>query len=379
MRTTIPVVLVILCLFLHQTATGGEMNSYTFLLHHEVFTRAGQYLEALRNGEKPGAFLAANLAQTDLVQLTSEEFIEKLLQTKKPMIFAESAVKGDGSDWTMTELSILGYVSAAVPVTVYDDGLHQSPNVHAAPFAGTLLFVPGALLDTGSEKMPPADWDAVVSNGHIEAEAFYRFYEKRFLPAFFYADRAAAANGRQALITIPGVGCGMFAGPFKGSLGVELEKVLFRFLHQHGRSFANVRAVYYGPYKECSNARHEINGVSLLVRPFLNTGKPRPQLCRPAAYGEADDNFSDCEFFSVVAWDHVSWPGNDYFGGSRSTDDGVKAAATSSMQTMTGITGRYDAAKFCYLPPDGFRNWGEVVAKNCLQLKVRGRLRVFPE
>jgi len=63
------VVLVILCLFLHQTATGGEMNSYTFLLHHEVFTRAGQYLEALRSGEKPGAFLAANLAQTDLVQL----------------------------------------------------------------------------------------------------------------------------------------------------------------------------------------------------------------------------------------------------------------------------------------------------------------------
>jgi len=378
-RKTIILFLVLFCCFLHNAANGGEMGSYTFLLHRDVFTRAEQYLEALRTGKKPGAFLARQLEKADLAKLSAEEFVEKLIQTKKPIIFAESAVVGDGSDWTMEELSLLGYISTAVPVTIFDDGLHQKPNVHAGPFTGTLLFLPGALLDTGSEKMPPADWDAVVSNGHIETEAFYRLYEKRLLPAFLYADRESEKLGRKALITIPEVGRGMFAGPFKGQLGAELEKVLFRFLHQHGRSFVNIRAVYYGPYNECKNARHEINGVTLLVRPFLNAGKNRPQLCRPADYAEPGDDFSDCEFFSVVAWDHVSWPGNDYYGGSRSTDDGVKAAATSSMQSMTGIAGRYDAAKCCYLPPEGFRNWGEVVEKNGLQLKVSGRLRVFPE
>ncbi len=379
MQKTILGFLVLLCCFLHQAAEGGEMGSYTFLLHRDVFTRAGQYLETLKNGKKPGVFLANKLEQADLTTLTTDEFIEKLVQTKKPMIFAESQIRGDGSDWTMEELALLGFISAAVPVTIYDDGLHQNPNVHAEPFAGTLLFLPGALLDTDSEKMPPADWDAVVENGRIEPEAFYRFYEKRLLPVFCYADRVAAGNGRKALITVPGVGCGMFAGPFRDSLGAQLEKVLFRFLHQHGRSFANIMAVYYGPYNECSNARHEINGVTLLVRPFLNTGKTRPQLCRPADYGEAGDGFADCEFFSVVAWDHVSWPGNDYYGGSRSTDDGVKAAATSSMQAITGIAGRYDKEKFCYLPPADCKNWGEVVEKNGLLLKVRDRLRVFPE
>jgi len=40
-------------------------------------------------------------------------------------------------------------------------------------------------------------------------------------------------------------------------------------------------------------------------------------------------------------WDHVSWPGNDFYGGSRSTDDGVKAAATDSMAALTGVEGRY--------------------------------------
>lgn len=49
------------------------------------------------------------------------------------------------------------------------------------------------------------------------------------------------------------------------------------------------------------------------------------------------------------------------------------------MQAITGIAGRYDKEKFCYLPPADCKNWGEVVEKNGLLLKVRDRLRVFPE
>ena len=67
----------------------------------------------------------------------------------------------------------------------------------------------------------------------------------------------------------------------------------------------------------------------------------------------------------MVAWDHVSWPGNDYWigaasslaicdaftrgmhmmltmigpvrPGKRCTDDGVKAAATDTMRALTGV------------------------------------------
>jgi putative transposase len=76
--------------------------------------------------------------------LSTEAFLEHLVATKQPQIFAESAVHGDGSDWTATELSILGDIGFAVPVSVYDNGRHHRPDVYEQPFPATLLFIPGA-------------------------------------------------------------------------------------------------------------------------------------------------------------------------------------------------------------------------------------------
>ncbi|MFM1558534.1 MAG: hypothetical protein ACKJSK_04425 [Roseibacillus sp.] len=85
-------------------------------------------------------------------------------------------------------------------------------------------------------------------------------------------------------------------------------------------------------------------------------------------YEERGDDFSGCTLSSIVAWDHVSWPGNDFFGGSRCTDDGVKAAATDSMAALTGVEGRYDFERGVYLPPAPYRTWEDVVKKNHLRL-----------
>ncbi len=68
----------------------------------------------------------------------------------------------------------------------------------------------------------------------------------------------------------------------------------------------------------------------------------KPQLCVPSHYAEEVDNYSDCLLFSVVAWDHVSWPGNDFYWGGRATDGGVKVAETSSMNVVTGVDGLYN-------------------------------------
>jgi hypothetical protein len=56
------------------------------------------------------------------------------------------------------------------------------------------------------------------------------------------------------------------------------------------------------------------------------------------------------------------------FGGSRCTDDGVKAAATDSMKTLTGIEGRYDTGRWAYLPPAPYCTWSEAVRQNGLRL-----------
>jgi len=197
------------------------------------------------------------------------------MRTKHPQIFAESAVAGDNSDWNQEELSILGDIGIATPVTVYDNGKHFNPEVHEHPFNATLLFIPEALLRSAGKNIP-ADWNEVTRNGDINPETYYGLYERRLFPLFLYADQIVKKDGKKAFITIPGLGCGQFAGPFGGRLGTELKHALLTLLEHHGHDFSNIHGVYYDPNRECDNERHEIHGISFLVRPFTKGNDHKP-------------------------------------------------------------------------------------------------------
>jgi hypothetical protein len=75
------------------------MKNYTVLLHHEAYEKALLYLGRLRAGASPGKYLGDQLRAVDLLRITAEEFIEVLMRTNLPQIFAESDVHGDGTDW----------------------------------------------------------------------------------------------------------------------------------------------------------------------------------------------------------------------------------------------------------------------------------------
>lgn len=353
------------------------MSDYQTLLNPQTYIAIESYLDRLKAGSSAGAYLGNSLKQLDLDRLTTEEFIELLMRTKRPQIFAEFAVYGNGIDWNQTELSILGDISIAVPVTVYDNGKHRQPDVHDEPFTATLIFTPGALLRNGNN-ITPVDWQEVTIDGALNPDGYYRLYERRLLPAFSYINESAKSRVKMALITIPGMGCGQFAGIFKGQLGNKLQQVLVRFLQTHGRKFTNIQAVYYDPYQECENDRIEIEEISFLIRPLTKGNINKPQLCKPQTYAEAGDNFTNCELFSFVAWDHVSWPGNDFYGGARATDDGVKAAATNTMMVMTGIEGRYNSQAFQYCPPATYSTWEDAISRHKLQLQIRDNLSILP-
>jgi len=353
------------------------MGAYKFLINKETQKKTDVYLEKLRGGVQPGKYLGEKLGEVEFENIDFEDLLEMLIQTKRPQIFAESQVSGDGSDWTLEELSILGDVSAAVPVTVYDNGLHQFPDVHLQPIQATLLFTPGALLINGMG-YTTADWEEVVRDDDIDVAGFYRLYERRLLPPLQHANQVSKQKNRMALITVPGIGCGQFAGSFRGWMGTYLKAALFQILVEHSADLSNVEAVYFDPYNECSNERQQIQGIQFLVRPLRQGNKHKPQLCPPSHFEESGDDYSGCDLFSIVAWDHVSWPGNDFFIGSRGTDDGVKAAATDSMKVMTGYEGKYDPQMYVYRPPDGYSNWEDVVLRNEIQLMVKGNLVVYP-
>ena len=102
---------------------------HTILLPDETLARARAYLLALQGGQaRAGGLLRAQLADAKLATMDPVDLLGHLFATKKPQIFAESAVAGDGSDWNLIELGLLGDVSVAVPVTVFDDGCGFSEN-----------------------------------------------------------------------------------------------------------------------------------------------------------------------------------------------------------------------------------------------------------
>ncbi|MCP9841442.1 hypothetical protein KBY93_12475 [Synechococcus sp. J7-Johnson] len=347
---------------------------YSIIIPKDTLARASDYLQALKNGRaQAGTYLNDLLQGFDLRSMTEDDLLGKLFDTKQPQIFAETAVVGDGSDWNLTELGLLGDVSVAVPVTIFDDGNHSSPTPHDPPFFGVLVFTPGALLRNGCGHAA-ADWDEATSgDGEFSLEGYCSLYRRRLLPIFRYINDRAG-KPRSAFVTVPGLGCGQFAGPFRGRLGKGLQEVLQGLLTDYGSSLPNLKCVYFDPYSECQNFRREIHGISFMVRPLRASGnQEKAQLCRPVAYAEKGDDFSGCTLYSLVAWDHVSWPGNDFFVGSRATDDGVKAAATSSMAVLTGVTGKYDSARCKYQPPQPYSNWGAVVNDK----RSRGDLRLW--
>lgn len=354
----------------------AQTPSYRILISNQTMER----ISALRvdpvASRLPGKYLERVLAENTNRNLSDQAWLACLLNTKRPRIFAESEVKGDGSDWTLEELQLLGDTSIAVPVTVYDNGLHAGPLVYEEPFQATLIYAVGALLQN-ARRQTPADWDEVTHDEKINPEGHYTLFERRLLPVLKYVNQEAGRKGRGAFLTLTAMGCGNFAGPFHGQLGEVLKKTLIRILETHGADLSNLKAVYYDPYRECQNERHQIGGISFLVRPLTQGNEDKPQLCQPGHYQEEGDDFSDCDLYSIVSWDHVSWPGNDFYDGWRVTDDGVKAAATDSMWKMTGVEGEYDPVLHKYQPPAPCATWEEVVLKNGLQLQVSDNVLIF--
>lgn len=165
---------VIKILFLFAFAQGSnEMMKtrpkYDIVLSQETLIRLVTYKNDLHTQKlQPGSYLRGILDANEahLNQTSTERFIELLLLTKKPIIFAESEIKGGGSDWNSMELQILGDLSVAMNVEIYDNGVWFTNNerfrTHNPPLDGTLLFTPGPLL-RGSIIGKPPDLNEVIN------------------------------------------------------------------------------------------------------------------------------------------------------------------------------------------------------------------------
>lgn len=246
---------------------------------------------------------------------------------------------------------------------MYDDGQWDAEQANLKQQPGHLLFTPGPLLERGAG-FP--DYDEVVVDGEIDQDKYNALIERRLLPVLRAANQNAEAQGHRAIITLPGLGCGVFAGVFGGTIHHNFDQAIENILQRHGQELTNI-ALVQGQGAQGEEVKKEIQGIK--YRKCLGT----PGLLNhPTFWQQDNEDFLNHVLYKVVAWDHFSWPGNDFYGGSRWTDDGVSAAATNICQVMTGQTGLYDATCKKFKPTDGNiwigKTWEQVIKDNNIKL-----------
>lgn len=360
---------------------GAAAPVYDIVISAQTLQNIQQYKsDIIDNRVRPGDRLRQALSETGvpLGNLPTEDFIQALLATKQPLIFAESQIRGDGTDWNHRELALLGDINITMDAKAYDNGVWKISDAafreHRPPLDVKLMFTPGALLGVGEDfDGQSPDYAEVVSHGSIDQEKYNALVERRLLPLLAHANACAGADGKPAVVTLPGIGCGAFAGDFRGEMGAHLNIALQTMLEKHAAKLPHVAMVYFDPFAEGANEEHVFDKLKYRVRPAVRNGY-RSQLRAPQDYAEKGDDFSGAKLYKIVAWDHASYPGNDFFGNSRATDDGVSAAATNSMELVTGIRGSY--AKGQYRPPAAYASWEEVVEKNNIRLLAKENVKI---
>lgn len=360
---------------------------YDIVMSEESFQKMKEYKNRISSSKQiiGKRFERKLLAVSQDISRTIEDesFLELLLSTKKPTIFAESSIKGDGGDWNKKELEILGDVNVVMAVTIYDNGVWPSPSSrftypthfkqHEHPFEGELLFTPGALLSHGKKRKRLPDLEEVISGDgkNIDQQKYNKLIIRRLLPLLVYANEKAGMEKKKAIITMPGIGCGAFSGQFRGNVGVHLNKAMKNLLELFAKKLTNILLIHYDPFSECDDEEYQYNAIMYRVRPSFITQKNREktQLSHPSDLEEVKGEFENTKLFKIVAWDHVSLPGNDFLSGSKWTDDGVTAGGTDAMKhLMGGIEGHYNAKMGEYCPPRGYRTWGQYAEKNDIHL-----------
>jgi len=379
------------------SSSAAAEASYNIVLSEQTLKRINEYKMYLSSpiGMEPGKYLsevlqAQGYTADNIGAVSSEKFIELLLATKRPQIFAESAIVGDGSDWNITELGLLGDINVTAAVTIYDDGVWGGsvPKVHTPPLEGELLFTPGALLHGEAFKARIPDLLEVTEieeGDRINQEAYNALVERRLLPLLAHANSRSTPD-KPALVVLPGIGCGAFAGSFRGRMAKHLDIALVAMLEKHGSKFPNIATVHFDPFNECHKKEKTIRGIKYKVFPSRGT---IPQLSNPGDFGVDP---AKCSFFKIVAWDHVSLPGNDYFIdgkvikgrriNGRNTDDGAVGAATNIMQVITGVKGEYTAKG--YRPPlnaslEPYESWEAVANEKHVHLETKGRVMILQD
>lgn len=301
---------------------------------------------------------------TDIEQLTTADLIDALLKTKKPQIFPENleyGLLGNGSDWTKQEAQLLGRIGLQIEVKAYSKQTYN-PNQEdklQSPHPVTVLVTNGALLkgNATGECQDGCDQEEVCENGYLNKEKLKKYFEARLLPLLLQANQDAGTQG--GLVTIPGLGAGAFAGgkkfPDGRHITSQLGNIYREIIAENKDRLKNIKGIIYDKFDLPVSEPIVIpdSNIKFIEEACSNdNGKQRIGPGQLALPEEHDKDFKECKVYTVVAGDHVAFPGNDMYINSCRTHEGGVGARTNLLGVITGIEGEYIEQKAKFLPTE---------------------------
>ncbi|RAP37340.1 hypothetical protein B1207_03970 [Legionella quinlivanii] len=394
-----------------------------YLISKKSFDAIQEYQQQLAQGKaEPGIHMRAAInyflaegqeeynpgkafSPEDLKKIGSlkiEDFAQLIMNTRKNWIFAERVKIGDNQAWNAAEFKILSTVGSVIEnATVYDNGRHSNKQIQGDaryadnPHKVHLLCVPGAILD---ERSNPVDAPRIIDTKEdgtkvINQDKYNEVYMERLEIMFAQANELGKQEGRKALVTIPGIGNGVFAGAFAGRTIPNLQEAITATLKAHPE-WEHIGCVWLDGWKSDVVADVNVGNTLLRVRnsggengdkklysgqPFSDLGQlsKAEEFAESAAEHEQFKGYCRCKIF---AWDPFSYEGNDWVKGDRITDEGC-IAATDAHAIMSGIEGSYKTVpgnkREKAFQPEGFETWDAAFTENNLKQSIADRLFVY--
>ena len=316
---------------------------YFFALSDETADKAKKYLEDVQQDiNKAGRLLKQELEGVNVNELDVLEFIRHIINTKKPKNFAEQILtnpeaRGEpGSGYNNNDLEILARIGTVFESYAYNDGGHAASfkdHKEALPCLMGYVSAPLFTENRGSlDDVMLTEIGEMGTRGGIYVNNYNREIEQRILPTLLQMDIQAGMAGKRLKVTIPGLGCGLFGGPYgdlKNSsvIYTHLSNALKEMLKKHGTRLTNIAGISFDTYRDVFKKEEKnIGGVDYQC--FSSSrGEGHKQL---ELSGEDKDN-NDIMLGTIVAADLLSWAGNDMWNNSRHTDEGVKGGSTLTL------------------------------------------------
>lgn len=291
------------------------------------------------------------------------ELYQALLRTRLPVFFAERDGKFDGSDWNETEYQILALAADTTEVEAYDNGSSGYKTAipfvyHEKPERLHLLHCFAPIFKKGSP-----DYKRIVDeNGNIKYIEYYITIRDRLLPELLKYNNYLGGNKLSGIVNIPGIGCGEYAGEFKGLIGTFLNRAIQDILKIYSGNLKNITGVIFDPFNECEGQLEEIGHIKYCVAPSAEK-YPKPLLANDGkvmVLGQLASTKERIEFIdklfpdkwvkpneegveplTVNPGDMLSGKGCDVVAGHKVTGDGRNVGGTDAMAVHTGVEGIY--------------------------------------